>query len=56
MHRETEVRTNFRTTGKLVNLLYDVLELNSNGVEMIPDEHRATGIEIIIGLREVFSW
>lgn len=33
-----------------------LLELNSNGVKVIPDEYRAAAIETIIGLREALSW
>ena len=33
-----------------------VLELNSDNVYMIPDDYRASAIDIIIGLRDVLSW
>jgi len=33
-----------------------VLELNSNGVHPIPDTYRANPIDVIIGLRDTFSW
>jgi len=33
-----------------------VLELNNNNVHMIPDDYRTTAIDVIIGLRDVFSW
>ena len=32
------------------------MELNSNGMGMIPDTYRADVIEYIIGLRDMLSW
>jgi len=33
-----------------------LLELNSNGIQMIPDTYRAAPIEFLIGLRDILSW
>jgi len=41
---------------ELLNPVQGVLELNSDNVHMIPDNYRATAIDVIIGLRDVFSW
>lgn len=41
---------------ELLNQAQEILELNSNGVHMIPDDYRAKSIDVIIGLRDVFSW
>ena len=39
-----------------LNIAQGLLELNSNGTRMIPDQYRATSIEFIIGLRDMLSW
>jgi hypothetical protein len=41
---------------EILNLVQEVLELNSNSTGMIPDDYRAAAIDGIIGLRDVLSW
>jgi hypothetical protein len=41
---------------EVLNLLQRILELNSKNLRMIPDDYRAESINVIIGLRDVFSW
>jgi hypothetical protein len=40
----------------VLNLVQELLELNSNSTGMIPDTYRADAIDYIIGLRDVLSW
>ena len=56
MYKKTKVWNNALATGKDSNLVQGLLELNSNGIHMIPDQYRATSIEYIIGLRDMLSW
>jgi len=34
----------------------EVLELNSNAVRLIPDNYRASSIDVMIGMNETLSW
>jgi hypothetical protein len=37
-------------------VIQEVLELNNNAIDMIPDNYRANSIDVVIGMSETLSW
>jgi hypothetical protein len=61
MYGETKVRLQAPPYRQYISILnssgtQEVLELNSNDVHLIPDDYRATSIDVMMGMSETFSW